>query len=132
MIGTAVVGRSAAGDEVSLPEDLLVEQCTRLQMLHALGLVLWSINFVMDISLAPHGDRGPYRLVIEGVGALLAAVAVGATRFGRCASRRKITVSLALMVPHAFALGLLNSWTLQPTTMRPLSGITRSRSTTSC
>ena len=125
MTGThAPLERSSAADEASLPEDLLAEQCARVQMLHALGVALWAINFVMDISLTPMGDRGPYRLVIEALGALLAAGAVAATRFGRCASRRKITVGLALMVPHAFGLGLLNSWTVQPTTMRPLSGIT--------
>ena len=115
----------AAGDSTStLPEDLLKEQCARIQMLNAVGVVLWAINFAMDISLAPHGDRGPYRLVIEGAGALFAAAVACYARFGRCGSRTKLAVGMASMVPHALGLALLNSWTPQPTTMRPVSGVT--------
>jgi serine/threonine-protein kinase len=108
----------------TLPEDLLREQCARIQMLHAVGVCLWVLNFVIDMSLAPPGDRGPYRLAIEAAGALLAAAAAGYTRFGRSRARVKIDIGMALVVPHALALALLNSWTAQPTTMRPLSGIT--------
>src|SRR6185436_16818097 len=79
------------GDSTStLPEDLLREQCVRIQMLHAVGVLLWAINFVMDISLAPHGDRGPYRLVIEAAGAVMAAAAACYTRFGPASARTKI------------------------------------------
>src|SRR6185503_14603989 len=41
-------------------------------------------------------------------------------------ANRRFTVNLgvAMLVPHAFGLALLNSWTEQPVTMRPLSGIT--------
>jgi len=85
---------------------------------------LWAINFVMDIYMAPHGDRGPYRLLIEGMGAALAAGVACFTRFGRCSHRTKVDMGVIFMVPHAFALALLNSWAEQPTTMRPLSGIT--------
>jgi hypothetical protein len=46
----------------TLPEDLLQELSIRLQLFYAVGVILWVINFVMDIYLAPHGDRGPYRL----------------------------------------------------------------------
>jgi hypothetical protein len=46
----------------TLPEDLLKELSIRLQLFYAVGVILWVINFVMDIYLAPHGDRGPYRL----------------------------------------------------------------------
>jgi eukaryotic-like serine/threonine-protein kinase len=120
-----VAPRSASeGGTSTLPEDLLRDQCVRVQTLHAVGIALWVINFVMDVSLAPHGDRGPYRLWIEGMGALLAAIAVAFTRYGPCGSRTKITVGMALIVPHALGLALLNSWAAQPTTMRPLSGIT--------
>jgi hypothetical protein len=57
----------------TLPEDLVEEQATRLQLFYAVGVILWAINFATDIYLTPHGDRGPYRLLIE---ALEAAVAV--------------------------------------------------------
>ncbi|HEY7187027.1 MAG TPA: serine/threonine-protein kinase [Vicinamibacterales bacterium] len=108
----------------TLPEDLLHEQCVRIQVLHASGVLLWAINLVMDVSLTPHGDRGPYRLAIEAAGALLAAAAACYTRFGRSSARVKIDIGMALVVPHALGLALLNSWTAQPTTMRPLSGVT--------
>ena len=42
----------------TLPEDLLKEQLIRLQLFYAVGVILWTINFAMDIYLAPHGDRG--------------------------------------------------------------------------
>src|SRR6185503_8393191 len=35
-----------------------------------------------------------------------------------------VNLGVAMIVPHAFGLALLNSWTEQPVTMRPLSGIT--------
>jgi serine/threonine-protein kinase len=108
----------------SLPDDLLREQSIRIQVLYAVGVILWAINFVMDFQLAPHGDRGPYRLLIEAMGAALAAAGAGFARYGRCSHRTKVNVGVAVMVPHAFALALLNSWAEQPTTMRPLSAIT--------
>ena len=116
--------RATSDSTSTLPEELLREQCVRIQLLHVVGVVLWALNFVMDISLTPHGDRGPYRLTIEAAGALLAAAAACYTRFGRSSARTKIDIGMALVVPHALALALLNSWTAQPTTMRPLSGIT--------
>jgi len=116
--------RATSDGTSTLPEDLLREQCLRIQALHAVGVLLWAINFVMDISLTPHGDRGPYRLAIEAAGAVLAAAAACYTRWGRSSARIKIDIGMALVVPHALALALLNSWTAQPTTMRALSGIT--------
>jgi serine/threonine-protein kinase len=96
----------------------------RLQVFYAVGVVLWALNLVMDIYMSPHGDRGPYRLLIESASAAVAAGVALFTRFGRCTHRTKIDVGVAFMVPHAFALALLNSWAEQPTTMRPLSGTT--------
>ena len=58
-----------------------------------------------------------------GAGVLAAGVACYA-RFGRRSHRTKVNVGVACLVPQAFALALLNSWAEQPTTMRPLSGIT--------
>jgi serine/threonine-protein kinase len=78
----------------------------------------------MDFCVAPQGDRGPYRFLIEGVAAVLAAAAACYARFGRSSHRTKVDLGVLLMVPHALALALLNSWTVQPTTMRPISPIT--------
>src|SRR5215510_14908240 len=89
--GAPLMGAKADSTS-TLPEDLLREQCARMQMLHATGVFLWAINLVMDISLAPHGDRGPYRLAIEAAGALLAAAAACYTRFGRSSARIKIDI----------------------------------------
>jgi serine/threonine-protein kinase len=113
-----------SGETAGLPEDLLRDQRVRIQVLHLLGVVLWVMNGMMDAWLAPHGDRGPYRLAIEGGALALAAAVAAYARFGRASNRVKIEVGVALVVPHAFALALLNSWASQPTTMRPLSGIT--------
>jgi eukaryotic-like serine/threonine-protein kinase len=93
-------------------------------MFYAVGVLLWAINFAMDVYVAPQGDRGPYRLVIEACAAGLAAIAALYARCSRCGHKRKVDVGVALIVPHAFALALLNSWAAQPTTMRPLSGVT--------
>ena len=108
----------------TLPDDLLKEQSVRLQLFYAVGVILWVINFVMDTHLAPHGNRGPYELLIEGLGAALAAAMAGYIRFARGNHATKIRLGVAALVPHAFGLALLNSWIQQPTTMRPLSPIT--------
>ena len=107
----------------TLPDDLLREQSLRIQLFYAIGVIVWGINLVMDIYLAPNGARGPYRL-IEGIAGVLAAGVVCYARFSPRSHRTKINVGVACMVPQAFALALLNSWVEQPTTMRPLSGIT--------
>jgi eukaryotic-like serine/threonine-protein kinase len=116
--------RSRPGARTALPDDLLKDQSLRMQLLYAVGVILWTINILMDAYLAPHGDRGPYRLLIEGAGALLAAAGFCYVRFSRCCQSVKVDVGVALMVPHAFAIALLNSWAEQPTTMRPISGVT--------
>jgi len=108
----------------TLPEDLLKEQAIRLQMFYAFGVILWAINLAMDLHLAPQGDRGPYQLLIEGLGAALAAAIAAYIRFGRSDHSTKIRLGVAAIVPHAFGLALLNSWAQQPTTMRPISPIT--------
>ena len=95
-----------------------------MQLLNGLGVVLWAINFLMDVYFAPHGYRGPYRLWIEASAAALAAVVTCYIRYGRASHRVKVDVGVVLVVPHALALALLNSWVPQPTTMRPLSGVT--------
>jgi eukaryotic-like serine/threonine-protein kinase len=119
------IGRRTPSHESSaLPEDLLKEQSLRLELLYIVGIGLWAITFLMDLFVAPQGDRGPYRFLIEGAAATLAAATACYAHFGRCCHRMKIDVGVALMVPHAFALALLNSWTEQPTTMRPVSGVT--------
>jgi hypothetical protein len=107
----------------TLPDDLLSEQSVRIQLFYAIGFVVWSINLVMDIYLAGDGARGPYRLIAGMAGALAAGVVCYA-RFSPRSHRSKINVGIVCLVPQAFALALLNSWFEQPTTMRPLSGIT--------
>ena len=93
-------------------------------VLNVAGTILWTITLVLDSYMALHGDRGPYRLLIEGGAAILAALTALHVRFGRSSIAVKGNLGLASMAVHAFALAMLNSWTPQPTTMRPLSGIT--------
>jgi len=116
--------RPRSESTASLPDDLLKEQSIRIQVLYAVGIILWAINFAMDFQLAPQGDRGPYRLLIEASGAAVAAAGAAFARYSSASHRTKVDVGVAIMVPHAFALALLNSWAEQPTTMRPLSAIT--------
>ena len=108
----------------SLPDDLLRDQLRRVQLLYAAGAVLWSITLLLDIYLSPHGDRGPYAALIEAGAAVLAAGTVVYARFGPGRDRTKIDVGVSLVVAHAIAIALLNSWMPQPLTSRPISGIT--------
>jgi serine/threonine-protein kinase len=110
-------------DTASLPADLTREQLLRLQLLYAAGALLWSITFVFDIELSPNGHRGPYRLWIEAGAALLAVLTVAFVRYGRAGDRAKIAIGSSVVVAHAVAIGLLNSWEPQPLTSRPVSGI---------
>jgi tRNA A-37 threonylcarbamoyl transferase component Bud32 len=108
----------------SMPADLLREQSTRIQLIYVVGAVLWTINLLMDHVWAPQGDRGPYRSLIEVGGVALAAATAAFARFSSTRDDTKVTVGVALMVPHALGLALLNSWAPQPATVRPLSSIT--------
>jgi eukaryotic-like serine/threonine-protein kinase len=108
----------------SLPDDLLRAQRARTLILNVVGAILWTTTFLLDYSMSLHGDRGPYRSVIEGTAAVLAAAMALYVRFGRSSPAVKANVGLGSMAVHAFALAMLNSWAPQPTTMRPLSGIT--------
>lgn len=123
-VGVQEVSNLDGHRTTTLPEDLLKEQSLRLQLFYAVGVILWTINCAMDIGLAPHGDRGPYRLLIEGIGAAFAAAVAVYIRFGRSDHRAKIRLGVAAVVPHAFGLALLDSWTQQTTAMRPISPIT--------
>ena len=106
-----------------LPDDLLREQSLRIQLFYAIGVIVWGISLVMDIYLAPYGDRGSYRL-IEGMAGVMAAGVAWYARVSPRSHQMKINVGVACLVPQALAIALLNSWVEQPTTMRPLSGIT--------
>jgi serine/threonine protein kinase len=117
--------RSQSGTgSTTLPEDLLREQSIRIQLFYAVGVVLWLSNLALDLYMSPHGDRGPHKLLIEGLGAVLATGLALFARCGRCSHRIRADVGVAFIVPHAFLLALLNSWVVQPTTARPISGIT--------
>jgi serine/threonine protein kinase len=110
-------------ETATLPEDLLREQLLRVQLLYAAGAILWSITFALDVDLSPNGDRGPYRLLIEGLAVALAVATIGYVRFARGSDRAKIAVGSVMVIAHALVIALLNSWAPQPTTSRPLSGI---------
>lgn len=123
--GREIRPRSGTGTgSTTLPEDLLGEQSIRIQLFYAIGVALWLTNLVLDLYMSPHGDRGPHKLLIEGLGVALAAGIALFARCGRCSHRFKADAGVAFIVPHAFLLALLNSWTVQPTTARPISGIT--------
>jgi len=124
--GRRLAGATPAATDAasSLPADLRRQQWMRIEVLQALGVILWTLNLVMDASMAPHGDRGPYRLLIEATGAALCAAGVLWARARRRNERATADAGIVLMVPHAFLLALLNSWTEQPTTMRPVSSVT--------
>ncbi|MGD9903387.1 MAG: serine/threonine-protein kinase [Vicinamibacterales bacterium] len=118
-------GDSAArSDGSTLPADLQHEQSIRVQLLYAVGAGLWALNFLMDAWLSPQGDRGPYHGRIEGLALACAAVTVLFVRYAPVGHRTKVDVGVAMMLPHAFALALMNSWMAQSTTVRPLSGVT--------
>jgi hypothetical protein len=117
-------GRKHTDGPLALPADLLREQSIRIQLIYAVGVILWAINLVMDTFWAPQGDRGPYRPLIETSGMALAAATASFARFSRARNDTKVDVGVAFMVPHALGLALLNSWAPQSTTSRPLSGIT--------
>jgi serine/threonine protein kinase len=108
----------------SLPDDMLREQLLRVQLLYAAGFLLWTITCLFDIYLAPNGDRGPYAPWIDAASALLSAITIGYIRFGRSSEHRKLDIGVDLVVVHAAAIALLNSWAPQPVTSRPISGIT--------
>src|SRR4029077_18749022 len=109
---------------IPLPADFLRDQTLRIQLFYVLGVILWAINLVMDNFWAPQGDRGPYRPLIEIAGMALCGVTVCFARFSRVSDDTKADVAVALMVPNALGLALLNSWAPQSTTVRPLSSIT--------
>jgi eukaryotic-like serine/threonine-protein kinase len=109
---------------VTLPADLQHEQSVRLQLLYATGTVLWLLTIGMDRWLAPHGDRGPYLLLIGGLAAACAALTALFVRYGGWSHRLTVDLGTLAIVPHALAIAMLNSWLPQPTTTRPLSSTT--------
>ena len=107
-----------------LPQDLVAAQLIRIELFYLIGVGLWAVTSLMDFEVAPNGDRGPYQWLIGTTAAALAAATAGFTRFSPARPETKIATGVAAIVPHAFALALLNSWVEQPTSMRPLSPIT--------
>ncbi len=115
--------RSTIGG-ATLPADLQHEQSIRVQLLYLVGAGIWALNFVMDAWLAPHGNRGPYHGLIEASAFVLSVASVLFVRYAPVRHSVKVEIGTALIVPHAIGLALMNSWVAQPTTQRPLSGIT--------
>jgi eukaryotic-like serine/threonine-protein kinase len=96
-----------------------------MSLLYAVGAGLWTIGLIMGTLVLPAPNQyGPYAPHIEGLGIAMCLLMLAYARFSPCGHPRKITVGLAFMVPNAFLVALLNSWTEQPVTMRPLSWIT--------
>jgi hypothetical protein len=122
--GRSQLARPGGQGRTTLPEDLQRDQAARMEVLHLIGVVLWSMARVMDLYLAPHGDRGPYQLLIDGLGVAFAAAVAICARTSRWSHRVMVNAGAWLIIPHALALALLNSWVPQPVTSRPLSGIT--------
>ena len=114
----------ARSDAATLPADLQREQSVRLQLLYVVGVGLWLLTIAMDVWLAPHGDRGPYHVLIAGLAALCALATAAFVRYAPCRHRLKIDLATLAMVPHALAIALVNNWVAQPTTTRPLSQVT--------
>jgi len=121
---TSLVQGHASKGVTTLPDDLRRDQGLRLQLFYIAGVGLWALHLLMDWYGAPNGDRGPYRWLIEISGAMLAAATAVIIRYSGANRQFAVNLGVAMIVPHAFGLALLNSWTEQPVTMRPLSGIT--------
>jgi eukaryotic-like serine/threonine-protein kinase len=113
-----------AANQTTLPTDLRGEQSLRVQLFFAAGALMWAITLAMDLTLAPHGDRGPYRGVVEACGVALCAASVLLIRYGSSLLPLRLSLGVATVPLHALLLALLNSWTPLPTNVRGLSGIT--------
>lgn len=120
----STAGASLPSETATLPADLAREQRRRLELLYVCGVCLWALTLVMDGWLAPHGYRGPYRLIIGVAAGACAAITVAFVQWARCSHRLKVGLATVAVLPHALALALLENWVPQPTTMRPLSAIT--------
>ena len=114
--------RSVGG--ATLPADLQHEQSIRVQILYLVGAFIWALNFVMDGWVAPHGNRGPWHGVIEAAAFASSVASVLFVRYAPVRHSIKVEIGGVLILPHAIALALMNSWVAQPVTHRPLSGIT--------
>jgi eukaryotic-like serine/threonine-protein kinase len=109
----------------ALPDDIVASQCSRMALLYAVGAGMWAIGLIMGTLVLPDSRQfGPYAPQIEGIGVAMCLLMLAYARFSACGHPRKITAGLAFMVPNAFLIALLNSWSEQPVTMRPLSWIT--------
>jgi eukaryotic-like serine/threonine-protein kinase len=107
-----------------LPDDMLAAQCVRMALMYAVGAGLWGMGLIMGSLVLRDTDRfGPYSFEIKTAGLIICLLMVTYARFSPCGHPRKINVGLTFMVLNAFLIALLNSWTEQPVTWRPLSWI---------
>jgi eukaryotic-like serine/threonine-protein kinase len=107
-----------------LPDDLVAAQCVRMALMYAVGAGLWGMGLIMGSLVLPDIDRfGPYSVEIKAAGLIMCLLMLTYARFSPCGHPRKINVGLTFMVLNAFLIALLNSWTEQPVTWRPLSWI---------
>jgi tRNA A-37 threonylcarbamoyl transferase component Bud32 len=107
-----------------LPDDLLAAQCVRMALMYAVGAGLWIMGLIMGSLVLPDIERfGPYSAYIKSAGAATCLLMLAYARLSPCGHPRKTDVGLFMMSINAFLIALLNSWTEQPTTWRPLSWI---------
>ena len=118
------IGSTQGTGMTPLPDDLLAAQCVRMALMYAVGAGLWTMGLVMGSLVLPDANQfGPYAAQIKTVGIATCLLMLGYTRFSPCGHPRKINVGLTFLVVNAFLIALLNSWTEQPLTFRPLSWI---------
>ncbi len=118
------IGSTQGTGMTPLPDDLLAAQCVRMALMYAVGAGLWTMGLVMGSLVLPDANQfGPYAAQIKTAGIVTCLAMLGYTRFSPCGHPRKINVGLTFLVVNAFLIALLNSWTEQPLTFRPLSWI---------
>jgi len=108
----------------SLPLDLIAEQRVRLTVLYAVGVGLWAFGYALDVWLVPAGSPASFAPRIEIAGMVSSLAMLAFTLWGRAGDPLKNDIGLLFMIPNAMAVAMLNSWTAQPVTMRPLSWVT--------
>jgi eukaryotic-like serine/threonine-protein kinase len=118
------IGGTQGTGMTPLPDDLVAEQCVRMALMYAVGAGLWTMGLIMGSLVLPDSNQfGPYAVHIKTIGIVVCLLMLAYARFGRCGHARKINVGLTFLVANAFLIALLNSWTEQPLTWRPLSWI---------
>jgi serine/threonine-protein kinase len=99
-----------------LPDDLLSEQVERVALLGAVGAGLWGIGLALDGLIVPatfHVPRPQAAIVIELFAILISALVVVYVRYSKNSPQSKNDVGLGYMIFSAFAIALLNTWSVE-------------------